>query len=50
MRLPDGVIREVFPWEEFTLVRSLVDNGVPEGEFEDDLFAGLRAGAIDSAR
>ena len=47
MRLPDEVIREVFPWEEFTLVRSLVDNGVPEGEFEDDLFAGLRAGAVD---
>ena len=42
MRLPDDVIREVFPWEEFTLVRSLVDNGVPEGEYEDDLFAGLR--------
>jgi mycothiol S-conjugate amidase len=49
MRLPDSVLREVFPWEEFTLVRSLVDNGVPEGEFEDDLFAGLRAGAVDRA-
>jgi mycothiol S-conjugate amidase len=42
MRLPDDVIREVFPWEEFTLARSLVDNHVPEGEFEDDLFAGVR--------
>jgi mycothiol S-conjugate amidase len=49
MRLPDSVIREVFPWEEYTLVRSLVDTGVPEGEFEDDLFAGLRAGAVDRA-
>jgi len=49
MRLPDSVIREVFPWEEYTLVRSLVDNGVPEGEFEDDLFAGLRAEAVDRA-
>jgi mycothiol S-conjugate amidase len=49
MRLPDDVIREVFPWEEFTLVRSLVDNGVAEGEYEDDLFAGLRAGAVDRA-
>jgi mycothiol S-conjugate amidase len=49
MRLPDSVLREVFPWEEFTLVRSLVDNGVAEGEFEDDLFAGLRAGAVDRA-
>ena len=45
MRLPDDVVREVFPWEEFTLARSLVDNGVPEGESEDDLFAGLRAPA-----
>jgi mycothiol S-conjugate amidase len=42
MRLPDSVIREVFPWEEYTLARSLVDNHVPEGEFEDDLFAGIR--------
>jgi mycothiol S-conjugate amidase len=42
MRLPDDVIRQVFPWEEFTLARSLVDNRVPEGEFEDDLFAGVR--------
>ena len=33
---------EVFPWEEYTLARSLVDNHVPAGEFEDDLFAGLR--------
>ena len=49
MRLPDDVVRQVFPWEEFTLARSLVDNGVPDGEFEDDLFAGLRAGAIDRA-
>jgi mycothiol S-conjugate amidase len=45
MRLPDSVHREVFPWEEFALARSLVDNGVPEGEAEDDLFAGLRTRA-----
>jgi mycothiol S-conjugate amidase len=43
MRLPDSVTRRVFPWEEFQLARSLVDTGVPDGEFEDDLFAGLRA-------
>jgi mycothiol S-conjugate amidase len=43
MRLPDSVVREVFPWEEFVLARSLVDTGVPDGEPEDDLFAGLRA-------
>ena len=45
MRLPDDVVREVFPWEEFALARTLVDTGVPEGEPEDDLFAGLRVGA-----
>jgi mycothiol S-conjugate amidase len=49
MRLPDDVIREVFPWEEYTLVRSLVDNGVAAGEYEDDLFAGLRTSAVDRA-
>ena len=42
MRLPDDVVREVFPWEEYTLARSLVDTKVPEGEYEDDLFAGVR--------
>jgi mycothiol S-conjugate amidase len=45
MRLPDDVMREVFPWEEFVLARTLVDTGVPEGDGEDDLFAGLRVGA-----
>jgi mycothiol S-conjugate amidase len=43
MRLPDDVLRETFPWEEFVLARSLVDTGVPDGDVEDDLFAGLRA-------
>jgi mycothiol S-conjugate amidase len=42
MRLPDEVVREVFPWEEFTLARSLVGDGAPTATFEDDLFAGLR--------
>ncbi len=45
MRLPDDVVRRVFPWEEFALARTLVDTDVPEGEAEDDLFAGLRVGA-----
>jgi mycothiol conjugate amidase Mca len=45
MRLPDDVVREVFPWEEFELARTLVDNGVADGDTEDDLFAGLRAAA-----
>jgi mycothiol S-conjugate amidase len=42
MRLPDDVIREAFPWEEFTLARSLVARTWPDGEYEDDLFAGVR--------
>ena len=40
---PTTCVREVFPWEEFVLARSLVDTGVAEGDPEDDLFAGLRA-------
>ena len=42
MRLPDEVVREVFPWEEFALVESRVETGVAPGEPETDLFAGLR--------
>jgi mycothiol S-conjugate amidase len=42
MRLPDPVIREVFPWDEFVLARSLVGRPA-DGDTEDDLFAGLRA-------
>ena len=45
MRLPDEVVREVFPWEEFELARTLVETGVPAGTPEDDLFAGLRSPA-----
>jgi mycothiol S-conjugate amidase len=49
MQLPDEVIRSVWPWEEYVLVRSLVDTGVGEGEYEYDLFAGLRE-PVDAAR
>ena len=58
MRLPDDVVRDIFPWEEFVLARSLVggpvsvdDNDGPprSGEPEDDLFAGVRASARDYA-
>lgn len=42
MRLSDDVLREIFPWEEFILARSLVDIDVAPGDVEDDLFAGLR--------
>lgn len=44
MRLPDDVVREVFPWEEYVLARSSVAVQTGEG-LEDDLFAGLRAPA-----
>ena len=47
MRLPDDIVREVFPWEEFILARSLVDSNVRDGEYEDDLFAGIRTAAHD---
>jgi mycothiol S-conjugate amidase len=42
MRLPDDVIREVFPWDEYVLERSRVGEP-PSGETEDDLFAGVRS-------
>ncbi len=45
MRLPDAVIREVFPWDEYVLARSLVGAGPADGEPEDDLFAGVRGHA-----
>jgi mycothiol S-conjugate amidase len=48
MRLPEDVVREIFPWEEYRLARSLVDDTVPAGGFEDDLFAGLREEAAMS--
>lgn len=43
--LDDDQLREVYPYEDWILARSLV--GVPaEGEVEDDLFAGLRLPVI----
>jgi mycothiol S-conjugate amidase len=42
MKLPDELVRDIYPWEDFILARSLVETGVPEGELETDLFAGLR--------
>src|SRR5438105_1348390 len=49
MRLPEEIVREVFPWEEYFLARSLVDGATPEGAYEDDLFAGLRRGVREVA-
>ncbi|HEY7439102.1 MAG TPA: mycothiol conjugate amidase Mca [Acidimicrobiia bacterium] len=44
-RLPEDVVREVFPWEEFVLAQSRVPTELPE----DDLFAGLRVPATRAA-
>lgn len=43
-RLPDEVVRDVFPYEEFVLAKSLIETAIPE----DDLFAGVRNGVIYS--
>lgn len=47
-KVPEEVIRERMPWEEFVLARSLVDAGVAAGNDEDDLFAGIRVPRADS--
>jgi mycothiol S-conjugate amidase len=49
MRLPDAVLREVFPWDEYILGASRVGE-VPPPDIEDDLFAGVRAPAAARAR
>jgi len=41
--LPDDVAETVWPWEDYTLARSLVDSETPE----DDLFAGIRESVSD---
>ena len=40
MAIPDELVREVYPWEDYILARSLVPSTVPESGFEEDLFAG----------
>ena len=42
MALPDETLRELWPWEEYILARTLVDTGSKPGEIETDLFAGVR--------
>lgn len=42
MSVPDELLRETFPWEEYVLARSLLPATVSD-EPEHDLFAGLRA-------
>ena len=39
---PLEVEQELHPWEEYVLARSLVDPGTADGDYETDLFAGLR--------
>jgi len=41
-RVPAEVAREIHPYEDFVLERSLVDTGVVDGEYETDLFQGVR--------
>ena len=44
-RIPLEVQRELHPWEEYVLARTLVDVGTVDGGYETDLFAGLRVAA-----
>ncbi len=49
MRLPDSVVREVFPWDEYILAASRVGEVSPP-DTEDDLFAGVRSPAAARTR
>jgi mycothiol S-conjugate amidase len=44
-RVPLEVAQERHPWEEYVLARTLVDPGPIDGEYETDLFAGIRVAA-----
>jgi mycothiol S-conjugate amidase len=44
-RVPLEVAQERHPWEEYVLARTLVDSGPVDGEYEADLFAGIRVAA-----
>ncbi|MEY3482833.1 MAG: putative mycothiol conjugate amidase [Actinomycetota bacterium] len=41
--LSDEELAEVYPYEDWVLARTLVPNSRRDGEFEDDMFAGIRA-------
>ncbi len=41
LRISDDALRAAFPWDEYELARSLVNNHVAQGELERDLFAGI---------
>jgi len=40
--VPLESMREIHPWEDYDLARSLVDVEIPDGEYERDLFQGVR--------
>src|SRR5262245_27958841 len=42
MKLPDDVLRGVYPWEDYILARSLVGPTAGDDGYERDLFAGVR--------
>jgi mycothiol S-conjugate amidase len=42
MKLPDDIVKASYPWEDFILAKSRVEPTYSEGEYETDLFAGLR--------
>ncbi len=42
MQLPDEILQEVWPWEEFALVKSFVADQRRADGYENDLFAGIR--------
>jgi mycothiol S-conjugate amidase len=44
-RVPLEVAQARHPWEEYVLARTLVDPGRVAGEYETDLFAGIRVAA-----
>jgi mycothiol S-conjugate amidase len=44
-RVPLEVQQERHPWEEYVLARTLVNPGRVDGEYETDLFAGIRVAA-----
>jgi mycothiol S-conjugate amidase len=44
-RVPHEVAREIHPYEDFVLERSLVESAAAEGEYETDLFEGVRVTA-----
>ena len=41
-KVPLEVARDLHPWEDFVLARSVVESTGGDGEFETDLFAGVR--------